>query len=370
MIKRIHISGYRSLRDLSLGLGNLAVVAGENGVGKSNVYRAMLLLKSLAEGRFSRRVAEEGGMESLLWAGATKKGERRRVSLLLEHERFTYEVVVGLVACTPGDPTFFKLDPEVKEEKLYLPQGAGRRLMASRKSTQLSLRSADGKMMQHEFPLLAGESLLSQVLDPERFPFVSLVREIFAGWRFFHEFDTSRTSLLRQPQVARWSPSLDDDGVNLASCLQTIRESGRGVELAEAMERVFPEAELLITQNEAGLAVALQRGDLKRPLLAGELSDGTLRFLCLLATLCSASQPVYLVLNEPEMSLNEEVYPALSELLAAAGRSQIMVVTHALALAECLREAKGVRPVDLVMKDGATIRKEHAGSKRVWTFDD
>jgi predicted ATPase len=69
MLRTIHFQGYRSLRDFRLKLGRVTVVTGENGVGKSNVYRALGLMRKMAEGRFAAAVAEEGGLPSLLWAG-------------------------------------------------------------------------------------------------------------------------------------------------------------------------------------------------------------------------------------------------------------------------------------------------------------
>jgi len=69
MMTRLAISGYRSLRDVRLALGELNVVTGANGSGKSSLYRALKLLAEIAQGRIIQSLAEEGGLQSTLWAG-------------------------------------------------------------------------------------------------------------------------------------------------------------------------------------------------------------------------------------------------------------------------------------------------------------
>lgn len=68
----------------------LTVVIGPNGVGKSNVYRALELMRAAAEGDLSRRLAREGGLDSALWAGGAKKGPVR-LNLSAEIDSLRYD---------------------------------------------------------------------------------------------------------------------------------------------------------------------------------------------------------------------------------------------------------------------------------------
>jgi predicted ATPase len=86
-IHEIHIAGYRSLVNLRLLLGQLTVVHGQNGTGKSNIYKALRLLSRLAEGQFAKAVAEEGGMNSLLWAGNDYNKSMTTVTAGVQHTR-------------------------------------------------------------------------------------------------------------------------------------------------------------------------------------------------------------------------------------------------------------------------------------------
>ena len=69
IISRLCISGYQSLRDVRLEIGQLTVITGANGSGKSSLYRALRLLADVAQGRIIQSLALEGGLQSVLWAG-------------------------------------------------------------------------------------------------------------------------------------------------------------------------------------------------------------------------------------------------------------------------------------------------------------
>jgi predicted ATPase len=69
MIRTVAVQGYRSLRDLSLPLGQLSVITGANGSGKSSVYRSLRLLADAALNSVVASLAREGGLPSTFWAG-------------------------------------------------------------------------------------------------------------------------------------------------------------------------------------------------------------------------------------------------------------------------------------------------------------
>lgn len=77
-IKQIHLRGFRSVRDLTLPLQQLNVVSGPNGCGKSNLYKAVRLLHEAANGRLALALAEEGGIQKVMWAGELHRSARRQ----------------------------------------------------------------------------------------------------------------------------------------------------------------------------------------------------------------------------------------------------------------------------------------------------
>ena len=69
MIQTIAVQGFRSLRELVLGLGPVTLVTGANGSGKSSLYRSLSMLAETASGNPIGSLARQGGLQSVLWAG-------------------------------------------------------------------------------------------------------------------------------------------------------------------------------------------------------------------------------------------------------------------------------------------------------------
>lgn len=359
MIESLHIRGYRSLEDVQLPLSPLTVVTGANGTGKSNLYRALQLLARAARGELGRALMEEGGMPSVLWSGPRRRRAhqpaRVQVSLELQTDTFGYRLECGLP--TPRE-TLFRRDPEVKTERAWF----GRTLRPSmvfleRDHASASLRTAEGERQDYAGDMDPSETALAQLQDARRFPDVATVRGHFLRWRFYHHFRVDADSPLRQPRPGTLTPSLASDGGDLVAALQTIREIGDASALDQVIDRLQPGARLDIvdTDNNGWLDVRLHSRGLLRPLHLRELSDGTVRYLALVAALLSPRPAPLVAFNEPESSLHPDLLAPLAELLVAATRqSQIWVTTHSDVLARALAAAGGVRPLRLQLEQGAT----------------
>ena len=102
-ITQIAISGYRSLRDVTLSLDALNVVTGANGAGKSSLYRALRLLADIAQGRIIQSLAVEGGLGSVLWAGPEAFGRAVKQGVHpVEGTRRRHPISVNNRACDTG----------------------------------------------------------------------------------------------------------------------------------------------------------------------------------------------------------------------------------------------------------------------------
>lgn len=367
----LRVRGYRSIVDLALPLKRVNVIVGPNGCGKTNLYRSLVLLGAAARGQLARTLAAEGGMPSALWAGdrsrivKRNKPVRLRIEVRLE-DGFEYELACGLPPPGRGaiDPdlgevrTLFSLDPEVKEETLL--NRAGRRAvkLLQRKGPGATLRDESGKRVQYPLELGHSESVLAQLSEPYRYPELCMARDAFRGWRFYHQFRTDHGSPIREPQVAIQTEVLADDGVDLVCALQTIVELGLGREaLEEAIAFALPQITAFRAEEvgDGRLRLALEVAGLSRRMDARELSDGTLRYLCLVAALMSPRPPSVLALNEPETSLHPDLIAPLAGLLAgAAEHSQIWVTTHSRALAARVEQLTGEAPIELEMVEGET----------------
>lgn len=354
MISTLAVHGYRSLHDLVMPLAPVTLVTGENGAGKSSLYRALRLLASTASTGVVEPLARDGGLQRVLWAGpgvvsrAMRMGEvpvqggasrKKPISLMMGvvADDLGYLVDIGLP--TPSTRTRFARDPLIKREEVFVPPAlrpAGR--LVTRKAGRVVVHG-DGRQELAE-QLSQRTSMLSEFADPHRTPELLVLRRLMQGLRFYDSFRTDTHAPARGRCLTTWTPVLAEDGHDLAAALATIQESAWAGPLAQTVERGFPGTELEVNDVDGELTLLVHQPGMLRPLSADELSDGTLRFLLLAAALLSPQPPQLLVLNEPETSLHPQVLPVLAQLvLDVARRTQVLVVSHSRDLIEPLAAA-------------------------------
>ncbi|MBF4566378.1 AAA family ATPase [Plantibacter sp. VKM Ac-2876] len=367
MIQTLAISGYRSIRDTVLPLHGLDVVTGANGTGKSNLYRALRLLASAGDGDVVGSLARDGGLSSTLWAGPEHvsramvdgsvpvQGTRRSgpISLRLGFATDTLGYLVDLGIPQPST-TLFGRDPEIKREQIFAGALAKpSSLLVDRHGPAVRVR--DGSWRPIGRTLGTSESILTEFSDADATPEVLRVRGQVRGWRFYDQFRTDREAPARAPQVGTRTPVLGHDGADLAAAVQTIIESGGRNRLDAAVDDAFPGSVLRVRADDGVFRLELEQPGMLRPLSAGELSDGTLRYLLLVAALLTPRPPELMVLNEPETSLHGDLLPQLARLITAASAdTQLVVVSHARPLIEAMLEAGEVHEHRLVKRLGET----------------
>ena len=355
VIDRIAIAGYRSIRSIILRLGQLNVVTGANGSGKSNLYRALRLIADAADGRLAESLAHEGGFDSVRWAGPKKNGKDPvSLRLGLTADPLSYCFDLGLPQ--PSE-SMFGGDPEMKRECLW--RGAGmeaKNLCADRRVRTLRCRGESGKWQDIDMHLPPQSSMLSEYADPMAAPELIIMRETLRRWRFYDTFRVDARSSARQACVATFTPIMAGDGADLPAAIQTIREIGDREGLDRAIDDAFPGSAVRVVAADAGMQLLFEQPGIKRDLTANELSDGTLRFLLLVAALLTPRPPELMVLNEPENSLHPDLIPALARLIVmAAENSQVIVVSHNAALVRELEADEICVPIRLEKEAGETV---------------
>jgi len=361
MVREVHAAGYRSLRAIRFPVDRLTVFLGANGVGKTNLYRALQLIQAAAAGTLSYELAGEGGMDSAYWAGERRPKDPVRITLGAEFSptaggarSYGYEVAVGLRHPTAAALPF---EPLVKEETLTFHH-AGRAIkLLERHGPQVAARDEAGKRVEIETELLASETALASLQDPVGFPDLHLIRRTMLDWRFYHEMRTDSASPLRAPCLAVTSPTLASDGSNLAAVFATlvhIREDRS--DLDRAIDDAFPGARLVVPPPGRDAAFGMIFPDYpKRVFEAAELSDGTLRYLALAGALLAYRLPGFIALNEPETSLHPDLLEPLARLIVrSAERSQVWLVTHSQVLAVALAEHGSIAPRTVIKRKGET----------------
>lgn len=371
-LSHLAVAGYRSLQQLTLPLGALSLVCGANGCGKSNLYRSLGLIAAAARGDLVAALAAEGGLPAVFWAGPERttaamrraeqplqgsSGRRQaaRLRLGIAADTLSYAIELGYRA--DDQTSAFVLDPEIKREWIW----AGgpfhpRSLLVQRSGAVVERCGEGGRCQPIAQEVSPHESLFTAVADPLAAPEVFQLRRTILSWRFYDSFRTDRQAPARLGRIATRTPSLADDGGDLAAAVQTILEIGDAAGFQAAIADAFPDCRLTVDTTAPVFRLQLHQPGLLRPLDATDLSDGTLRYLLLAAALFSPRLPPLLVLNEPENSLHPDLLAPLARLIAAvAGRSQVWVVAHAELLITALATTPGCTLLRLERERGATL---------------
>lgn len=358
MLHEIRIKNYRSVVDLEIQLEQVNLITGANGVGKSNVFKAVQLIQAAAEGRLGRAIRDEGGVSQLMHANEARK-PKARVDVGVKMDDFDY----GFSFATRPVSEFgmFLGDPQIKEEKLKIQ----RSMMVDRGRSVVRLRDDSGRLQTLEQYISDSESVMSQLVDPRQYGYLFAFRERVRKWRLYHEFRCDVDAPARVDREITKTRSLPTDGADLDSALLTILDMGEREGLQTAVSDAFDGAGIVFDGT-----VGVHFPGMERKMRLRELSDGTLRFLCLAAALLAPDPAEVLVFNEPESSLNERMLPALAGLIARASlESQVWITTHSPLLADLVARLVPAKRIGLEMVGGRT-RFEGWGESTVWKYED
>jgi predicted ATPase len=178
------------------------------------------------------------------------------------------------------------------------------------------------------------ESLLSFVAGPFGDPSASKFREALSSWSIYQDVNVGQDSEIRRPAVARLERRVSPDGQNLIPVLHTLYETDRDFrdDVQMAMRAAFGEDFEELNFPPAAdqrVQLRLRWRTLKNARSAADLSDGTLRFLLLVAILANPQPGALVAIDEPEAGLHPSMLPVVADLARqAADRTQVILTTH------------------------------------------
>ncbi|HVA79696.1 MAG TPA: AAA family ATPase [Candidatus Binataceae bacterium] len=340
-IKRIEISGYRSLKNVSWTPGKLNLIIGPNGSGKSNLLSGLELLHKAALGKqFPDAILQEGGLGQILWNGtATEVNWSLTQEVLDENQSkslLTYQLAVAPLPFTGG----IRIARELLADYSRVEAGESAEPIKFLEKDLLHgliyLDATHQEMIDFEKTVPADQALLSTLSYPTTGAIPRSFWTALMLWAVYQDRQVHRQALVRQAAVARVEKFLDSDGQNLIPVLHTLYTGDRKFEqlVDKAMSAAFgPEYENLLFPSAADQRVQLRIRwrSLKTAQSAADLSDGTIRFLMLLCILgaAGASSDELIAIDEPEVGLHPRMFPIIAELAAAAAeRTTVILTTH------------------------------------------
>lgn len=341
-IQSLHLDGLLSFAPGSepFELQPLNVLIGPNGSGKSNVIEALELLRAAPVG-LSAAIRDGGGPAEWLWKGSTPLAPAT-LEAVLEADtpttrplRYRLEFGSAQGRVEVLDEAIEEIRPVHGNRDVYFyyrfQQGNPVMNVVDNKGSRLERRLKRDT-------LAPGESVLAQRRDPEAYPEITWVGERLAAMQIFREWSFGRYASLREPQPADLPEDrLLPDSRNLALLLNQI-EHRDGRTFNEFLRRFFPRFERMSTLVTGGtVQFYVHEPGFRTPIPATRLSDGTIRFMAILAVLMAPKPPPMVCIEEPELGLHPDAVALIAELLEQASqRTQLVVTTHSDALVSAL----------------------------------
>ena len=341
LIESIRLDGFLSFAPGSpaFELQPLNVLIGPNGSGKSNFIEAFELLAATPTD-FASAVRDGGGAEEWLWKGGG--ADRAAVDVVLNGEtptgrplRYGLEFSSVRQRTQVVDEVVEELEPRQGHEEVYFYY----RFQEGHPAINVREESGNrtSRRLQRE-NLPPDQSVLARHRSADLYPEVAWTADFFDAIQTFREWAFGRYAPLRQPQrTDLLSDRLAADNRNLALVLNHIEhEDGAG--LNEALKQFLPGFKRLSTYVRGGvIELFLHEDGFPSAFPATRLSDGTIRFMAILATLLNPTPPPLICIEEPELGLHPDAVLDLGRMLIEASeRMQLVVTTHSEALVSAM----------------------------------
>ncbi len=298
-IKKLTIEGFKSIRKLEdFELRSLNVMIGANGAGKSNFVGFFGLLRQLIEQRLQKAVIKEGGADALLYMGP--KVTQQFIGKLYfgnNGYEFALEPTADNRLVFADEATFFRGQ--------YLNRDS---LGSGHTEAKLKDRKDEpGIRSQHGIPYYVFEGVSS--------------------WVVYHFHDTSATAAVRRQGAINDNVSLLPNADNLAAYLYRIQSTHPNIyqkirDVVRLAAPFFDDFRLRpVATNPELIQLEWSQKDSDYLFRPSQLSDGTLRFICLATALLQPSLPATVLFDEPELGLHPYALTLLANLFQqAAGR--------------------------------------------------
>jgi len=339
-LSRIDIKGFKSIRDASLSLRNINILIGSNGAGKSNFITVFTLMQKMIEKELQIYVSE-CGVSALLYKG-------RKVT-----SRMTMEFYFG------ANSYGFVLVPTDDGRLTFASE------FASYNGTHCQISGPKG-YYESEYEKGCGNGIDAYVR-----PVLSM-----KDWKVYHFHDTSRFSGMKQEHNLADNLQLQQDASNLAPFLYMLEQMQpksyeKIINVIQLAAPYFKDFVLVPQINNEKIAFRWRQTDCDDVFGASQLSDGTLRFICLATLFCQPSeyQPSVIILDEPELGLHPYAIELLAEMIRSVStRKQVIISTQS---ADLISEFE---PEDIVVtemgSEGTTFRRLDSNALNEWLKED
>jgi predicted ATPase len=373
MIKSIKLSNLLSFGKESqeVELLPLNIIIGANGCGKSNFLEAFDLLKN-APSSIMKPIREGGGVSDWVYKGS-RNGAEATIDAVVSNTlpsrkynelryRISFSAVGQGFEITGEQIASKKPDPGKANPYIYYDFSNGRPMLnINDGEPPRALKREDIDMTQ---------SILAQKRDAIHYPELTFIAQEFSNIRMYREWSFGRYTPMRLPQKADLPNNyLEADCSNLGLVLNQIRSD------LPSKKRLLKELQFFYNDVEdydslisgGSVQIFFQERGLRSSVPATRLSDGTLRYLCILAVLCHPSPPPFICIEEPELGLHPDILPNLTKLFREVSeRSQIILTTHSDIFVDSFSDVPDAVLVADKTNDGTQLTRLRKDQLKTW----
>ena len=332
-IKKIKLKNFLSYgpEEIEIKLNNLNILVGANGSGKSNIFEAISLLRSTPTAIVAP-VRKGGGVSDWLWKGA--KDPIASISFDFDNnfsDRYSDIDINYSMDFTVVNNRF-----EIIKEKIENTEPAYGNSIPylyyyhDRVKTIINV-AAQERMLKRE-DIDPEASIFSQRKDPDNYPEITYLGKMLEAIKIYREWHFGVDCITRQSQSTDGDPRfLLEDCSNLALVFNSLMSQIKTrKKISDEVKNIYEGADDIFVRIDAGRAILqIIETDLLEAIPANRLSDGTLRYLCLMAILMNPTPVPLICLDEPELGMHPDLIGGLaSMLLKAAEHTQLIVNTH------------------------------------------
>ena len=333
-----------------LELRPLNVLIGPNASGKSNLIDLLRLVRSMPSD-MQEPIRGGGGIEGWLWKGADPNAETslELIALPAVSSAFYHHRLVFI-----GTPSIHALFPQSE----VIAVGDNIFYQSDFMNDRIRMLSSNGELADtpHHKEHRHDQSALAQFRSIRDYPQITWLSFMYERIRIYGTWESGRDTSLRRAQPAdRRGDVLEEDCSNLGLFLNQTLGTAPAYkrQVVEGMKELYSRfTNYEIVVNSGSVQIFFTEEDTSIP--ATRLSDGALRYLCLLAILYNPKPPPVVCMEEPELGLHPDIVAGLAKhLRAASERMQLIVTTHSDILIDALSDT----PESIVVfenNDGAT----------------
>jgi len=360
----------------------LNVLVGPNASGKSNLIEAIDVLRACPKD-LQAPIRTGGGVSEWLWKGGSPADPAEiSVTVYYPHGQMALR---HLLSFAMVGQRFELADEAIENERpstrfaddvfFYYRYQRGHPVVnvASEVTGKISVADMMGDRRRRSLrreDIVPEQSVLSQRKDPDVYPEITYLGNEYGKIRLYREWDTGRQTTPRLPQKTDLPEDfLAEDASNLGLVLNDLEaRSGMRNVLLERLREFHEQITDIYTKIHGGtVQLFLHERGLSQPIPATRLSDGTLRYLCLLAILCHPSPPPLICIEEPEIGLHPDILPKVAQLLVdASQRTQLIVTTHSEALVDALTDTPEAVVVCEKEEGSTTMRRLDKDALKEW----